>query len=264
MPIHRGSELVAPHRGDEELSAVYRGSELVWTGGEPAPTRINYFSGRPTGMYPVQHPEAGFHQSWFGASGNGSWTNAVVADDPIARGTVLQRVSTGFLDLHGNRIWSLISRGSINNDASEIEQPTLYLEKGKTYTLSFYLWSSLGGPGGSLLWIPLDGADDEIEHEFPSVDASQWVRLSHTFTASFGATGGPIQAPPTGIDQPRPGEWVPMYTNLGASGSINRYTGFLLEEGTEVRPYFDGDSPDAVWMGTPNQSMSLYYGAVNE
>ena len=83
MPIYRGSEGVVPHRGDAQLEAVYRGSELVWTGGEPAPTRINYFSGRPTGMYPVQHPEAGFHQSWFGASGNGSWTNAVVADDHI-------------------------------------------------------------------------------------------------------------------------------------------------------------------------------------
>ena len=268
MPIYRGSQSIVPNRGNEALAAVYRGSELVWSGEAPPvePTRINYFSGRPTGMHPVKHPEAGFHHSWYGASLNGTWTDAAVGDDPIGRGKVIQRTSTGFIDVHTNRVFSLIARQDINNTPSEIAQPTMYLEKGKTYTLSFYIWAShTAGAGGQLTWIPISDGDAEVEIVIPGPPTpNQWFRTHVTFTASFGASGGPVQAPPTGIDGTRPGEWVPVLLFIGSSGRTIRYTGCLLEEGTEVRPYFDGDCPDAEWMGEPNQSMSLYYGPVEE
>lgn len=111
------------------------------------------------------------------------------------------------------------------------------VENGKSYIASVYVFPVSTPSGGPLLLIS-NTAGASIGNAPQIADDGAWVRTSYAFTAD------------------QTGTWR-AELSLSASAAIDFWwTGLLIEEGTEVKDYVDGDLAGYEWLGSPESSIS--------
>ncbi|MET8866523.1 hypothetical protein ABZW11_26595 [Nonomuraea sp. NPDC004580] len=108
-------------------------------------------------------------------------------------------------------------------------------------TLSVYGYFDVDGIAGGVTYIEWRRGDNSVITYSPSnfnVPGRSTVRLSNTATA------------------PADAAYAALIVEFGFASGAGDLTMVLTEAGTILLPYFDGDSDDAVWDGTPGSSSS--------
>jgi hypothetical protein len=122
--------------------------------------------------------------------------------------------------------------GDGNDDRIRFDHPVV---SGRAYRWSVYLYvDSLSAT--SVQALAVSGVTFKAGASTAVVDG--WVRLDFGFTADETAT------------------WALWIRQVGAGASDFYATAVLIEEAAALGPYFDGDSADGRWTGTPEASTS--------
>ena len=112
---------------------------------------------------------------------------------------------------------------------------------GLPHTLSVYAYFDVEGVAGGVTYIEWRRADNSVitySNANFSVPGQQVVRLSNTATA------------------PDEAAEAALIVEFGFGGGAGDLTMVLIEAGSDLNEYFDGDSDGAFWDGTPGNSSS--------
>lgn len=133
-----------------------------------------------------------------------------------------------------------------NNDSVRVVGDVV---NGQTYTVSFYIYiASMTGTSAQIgilvqnsSFATISGGTGTIGAGGATATTGEWIRLYHTFTAAANDTY----------------LFKAIYTGSGTTAANFYITGVLLETGSTLDSYFDGDSAGSRWTGTYNVSTSV-------
>jgi prepilin-type N-terminal cleavage/methylation domain-containing protein len=118
---------------------------------------------------------------------------------------------------------------------------------GQTYTASMYIRTSWNGASYRMEPIPYDASNTFLGSvgagSITAMSANTWTRIMHTFTAPANTAKFDLRA---------------RYVSgtFPSIGSTFDSDSVMLTEGDTVHDFADGNSPNWIWNGTPNNSSS--------
>lgn len=189
---------------------------------------------------------------WFGSGGNGTHTKSFAVTGPAGTG-----IATAI-----RKAWTTAPASNGDSGLEIRRTSTSYFPVTPGEMVTASLWvrptSSTGTKKATLLLSPFDSlvpgegtALTGLAIPAGELTSGVWTRISGSFLIPDGAVGLRVIAD---IDAGNGGVW--------AVGDTYDATGLLVETGTQLGAFFDGDTPDVAglsdysWMGTPRASES--------
>lgn len=178
----------------------------------------------------VVNPDAGIGIAGFGGNASVGWVASRAAD-----------VDLGLPD--GFAFYAEHTTGSSAPSAFSWTSP-IAVTPGEAITASYYIFGSGWGEvqlGQRFIW---SGGPGATVPNYVAIPTTEYSRVSQTIVVPDGATHVTVR---------------PVFNSVPAGATL-RVRRIQVERSPVVGPYFDGDSPDAVWVGTPDASESILLG----